>query len=105
MDRNRNDVKISRLMFAEWLLQNEQAIISIDELRFYLWLSRSRGRARQGQRALRLVGARKGPHSGFILAVSNQHGVIHHMIHNGYTNIDRFNLFMKETSVAAGDNV
>ena len=27
------------------------------------------------------------------------------MIHNGVTNIKRFNLFMEETSVAAGDNV
>ena len=27
------------------------------------------------------------------------------MIHNGGTNIERFNLFMEEISVAAGDNV
>ena len=27
------------------------------------------------------------------------------MIHNGVTNIERFNLFMEETSVAAGDNL
>ena len=27
------------------------------------------------------------------------------MIHNGGTNIEWFNLFMEETSVAAGDNV
>ena len=27
------------------------------------------------------------------------------MIHNGGTNIERFNIFMEETSVAAGDNV
>ena len=94
MDRNRDDVKISRLMFTEWLLQNEQEIISIDESGFHLWLSRSRGRARQGQRALRIVGARKGSHFSFILAVSNQRAVIHHMIHNGGTNIERFNLFI-----------
>ena len=92
-------------MIAEWLLQNEQEIISVYEQGFYLWLSRSRGRARQGQCALRIVGARKGPHFSSILAVSNQRGVIHHMIHNGGTNIERFNLFMEETSVAAADNV
>ena len=78
VDRNRDDVKMSRLMFAEWLLQNEQEIISIDESGFHLWLSRSRGRTRRGQRALRIVGA----HFSFILALSNQRGVIHHMIHN-----------------------
>ena len=54
---------------------------------------------------LRIVGARKGPHFSFILAVLNQRGVIHHMIYNAGTNIERFNLFMEETSVAAGDNV
>ena len=31
-------------------------LLSINESGFYLWLSRSRGRARQGQRALRIVG-------------------------------------------------
>ena len=87
VDGNCNDVKMSRLVFAEWLLQNEQEIISIDESGFHLWLSRSRGRPSQGQRALRIVGARKGPHFNFILAVSNQCGVIYHMIHNGGTNI------------------
>ena len=34
-----------------------------------------------------------------------QSGVIRHMIHNGGTNIEQFNLFMEETSVEAGDNV
>ena len=32
-------------------------------------------------------------------------GVIHHTIHNRGNNIERFNLFMEETSVAAEDNV
>ena len=71
MDRNRDDVKMSRLLFAEWLLQNEQEIIPINESGFHLWLSRSRGRARQVQRALRIVGTRMGPHFSLILAVSN----------------------------------
>ena len=79
--------------------------LSINESGFHLWLSRSRGRTRQGQRALRIVGARKGPHFSFILAVSNQRGDIHHMIDNGGTNIERFILLMKEISVAAEDNV
>ena len=105
MDRNRNDVKMSRLVFAEWLLENEQEFAFIDKSGFHLWLSRSRGRARPGQRALRIVDARKGPHFSFILAVSIQRGVIHHMIHNGGINIERFILFMEETLVAAGDNV
>ena len=36
VDRNRDDVKMLRLMFAEWLLQNEREIISIDESGFHL---------------------------------------------------------------------
>ena len=97
MDRNRDDVKMS-FMFVEWPLQNEQETISIDESGFHLWLSRSRGRAaRQGQRVLlRRVGARKGPHFSLIRAISNQRAIIHHMIRNGGTNIERFNLFIEE---------
>ena len=61
------------------------------------------GRARQGQGALWIVGARKGPHFSLILAVSTWSYSLYDS--QGGTNIKRFNLFMAETSVAAGDNV
>ena len=104
LDRSCDNIKMSRLMFTEWLLQNELEIIAINELGFHLWLSRSCGQPRQGQCALRIVGARKGPHFSFILVASNQCGVIHYMILNGSTNIEWFNHFI-ETLVTAGDNV
>ena len=77
--------------------------IFIDESGFHLWLSRTRGRAVRGQRAVRVVGARKGPHFSLILAVSNQRGIIHHSFHTGGTTIDRCNLFLEECSVQAGE--
>jgi len=103
-DRNSDQVKAARQMYAEWLLQNEQEIIFVDESGFHLWLSRTRGRAVRGQRAVRVVGARKGPHFTLILAVSNQRGVIHRSFHTGGTTIERFNGFLEDWSLQAGDN-
>ena len=61
-DRNSDVVKLARQQHAEWLLQNEEEIILIDESGFHLWLSRTRGRAVRGQRAVRVARARKGTH-------------------------------------------
>ena len=63
------------------------------------------GKARTANSHEWLALERKRPHFSFILAASIQRGVIHHMIHNGGTNIERFSLFMEETLVAAGDNI
>lgn len=95
-NRNSDHVKEARQLYGEWLLQNDGEIIFIDESGFHLWLSRTRGRAVRGQRAVRIVGARKGPHFSLILAVSNERGIIHHSFHTGGTNIERFNLFFRE---------
>ena len=57
---------------AEWTRNYLYRWIGISSLVIQL----SRGRARQEERALRIVGTRKGPHFNFILVISNQRGVI-----------------------------
>ena len=106
VDRNREDVKLARREFAEWLVQahgaNEE-IIYVDESGFNLWLARTRGRARVGQRAVRIVGSRKGPNFTCILAISNIRGVIHHEFRAGGTRIDNFNAFITRAAELVGD--
>lgn len=108
-ERNRDDVKISRRHYAEWLNivggeENLRELIFVDESGFHLWLARTRGRAPIGQRAVRIVGGRKGPHFSLIIAISNVRGLLYHDIFEGGTNHQRFNAFMETASQAAGDN-
>ena len=42
-ERNRDDVKMARRLYAEWLLDNQSELIYIDESGFYLWTSRTKG--------------------------------------------------------------
>ena len=54
-NRNSEEVKLARREYAEWLVQahgHNEEIIFIDESGFNLWLARTRGRARVGQRAV-----------------------------------------------------
>lgn len=95
-DRNRVDVKLARKAHAEWLLAEDPHLIYIDESGFNLWTSRTRGRSPRGQRASRVVGARRCPNFTLILAVSSQRGRVHHFIHNGGTTADVFNAFLSE---------
>ena len=74
-ERNRDDVKHARRIHCEWLLQGQEGdlaeLLYTDEAGFNLWMARTRGRAPQGQRAVRIVGGRRGPNFTIILAVSN----------------------------------
>ena len=95
-ERNRADVKLARKTHVEWLIAEDPHIIYIDESGFNLWTSRTRGRSLRGQRAQRVVGARRCPNFTLILAVSSQRGRIHHAIHNGGTNAEVFNSFLTD---------
>ena len=103
--RNRDDVKMARRIYAEWLMEFNEEILFVDESSFHLWLSRTQGRARRGTRATRVVNGRRGPHFSIIIAVSNRRGLVHHTVHNGGTMQELFNNFLEKTSVAAGDDV
>lgn len=95
-ERNRVDVKLARKAHAEWLIAEDPHLIYIDESGFNLWTNRTRGRSQRGQRAQRMVGARRCPNFTLILAVSSQRGRVHHSIHNGGTNADNFNAFLTQ---------
>ena len=74
-------MKDGRKIFAQRRLENcSQEVVSIDEAGFNLWLSRSRGRAPKGQRAVRVVGGRTGQNFTLIIVVSNQRGLLKHDI-------------------------
>ena len=87
-DRNRSDLLQARRECGTWLLNvvngiNVRELIFVDESGFNLWLPRTRGRARRGQRALRIVGGSRGPNFTLILAVSNRRGIIYHSFYEG----------------------
>ena len=107
-DRNREDIKESRRQYAVWLNElqgrpEQPEIVFIDESGFNLWLARTRGRARAGQRAVRTVGGRKGPNFICIMAVSNTRGLIHTEFLDGGTNGAVFVNFLEEVSMRLGD--
>ena len=98
----------ARREYGTWLLNvvngiNVRELIFVDESGFNLWLSRTRGRARRGQRAVRFVGGSRGPNFTLILAVSNRRGIAHHSFFEGATNADRFNAWLRDASAAAGN--
>ena len=109
-DVNCKDITHARREYGEWIIQawNEpdHEMIFIDESAFNLWLSRTRGRARQGGRAVRIVGdsrCSKGANFTLILAVSNTRGHIHHAVFHGGTNADHFNNWLRRVSEVAGN--
>ena len=84
-DWNHEDVLHGRRAFAEWMLtlDDDIEVVFIDESGFNLWLARTRGRARRGDRAVRIVAARRGPNFSCKLAVSATPGVILADFHAG----------------------
>ena len=106
VDRNRDDVKNRRAEYANWYIQTIHAnhppdLVFVDESGFNLWTSRTRGRARRGERAVRVVAGQRGRNFTLILAVG-EHGVVHTQIFEGGTTIDRFNTWLEAASIAAG---
>ena len=74
-ERSRPDVKEGWRILAQWLLhESGREIISVDEIGYNLWISRTRGRAPKGMRAVRVVGGRAGGNFSLIVALSNIRG-------------------------------
>ena len=67
--------------------------------------ARSRqGRALRGDRAYRQVSGQKGHNISIVLAVSSTFGLVHHSMHIGGTNRERFQVFLTECAQnVAGD--
>ena len=65
-------------------------MVFVDEFGFNLRLSRTRGRAHRGERAVRVVNGQRGRNFTLILAVSTE-GVRHTDFYEGEVTADRFN--------------
>jgi len=106
-DRNRHDVKMARAAHVEWYTlpvnsNHPPEMVFVDESGFNLWLSRTRGRAHRGERAVRVVNGQRGQNFTLILAVSTE-GVRHIDFYEGEVTADRFNTWLEAASIAAGE--
>ena len=69
---NQQAVKVERREFFEWLMNEglQQNLVFQDETGFNLWTVRTRGRARRGEAAVRILGGQRGQNVTVLLAVS-----------------------------------
>ena len=106
-ERNSARVKAMRNDYARWLLNEGVAmeLVYIDEAGINLWVRRTRGRARRGERAVRVVGGQRGRNFTVTFAISNRRGLVHHEIFEGGMTSDRFNNFLEATSRACQNPV
>lgn len=97
LQRNTVAVKEARLAFAQWIIQLpiNTEIIFIDEAGLNLWMKRTRGRARRGERAVRVVGGARGNNFTMTFAASPATGLIHHDLQQGGMNQQRFHRFLQ----------
>ncbi|GFO13938.1 Tc1 transposase-like protein [Plakobranchus ocellatus] len=100
-ERNSERTKAQRRDFATWLLQNAQRynFIYIDEAGINIWTKRTRGRARRGDRAVRIVQGRRGQNLTMTFAINVLNGLVYHELHQGGMTVERFNQFLLETSL------
>ena len=73
-------------------------MIFVDEAGINLWLKRTRGRARRGERAVRVVEGRRGHNLTITFAVSARAGLIHHDLFQGGMTAERSNGFLNHGS-------
>lgn len=106
-ERNTTRVKDLRNAYARWLLGEGVAmeLVYIDEAGINLWVRRTRGRARRGDRAVRVVGGQRGRNFTVTFAVSNRRGLVHHEIFDGGMTSVRFSAFLEATSRECHDQV
>ena len=98
-ERNSERTKTQRRDFTTWLLQNAQRFnfIYVDKAGINLWTKRTRGRARRGDRAVRVVYAGLNLTTTFAVNVTN--GLVHHQMHQGRMTAERFNQFLEDVSL------
>ena len=71
-ERNSDATKEQRFEYCQWLMGNIQRfdLIFVDEAGINLWLKRTRGRARRGERAVRVAQGHNGHNLTMTFAVS-----------------------------------
>ena len=105
-ERDSDKTKRLRLEFTVWMMNPgiNKELIYIDEAGFYLWTKRTRGRGKLGQRAVRVVAGRRGSSLTMTFAVSNRRGLVHHDLIQGGMNGERFNQFLEQIPLVAGQD-
>ena len=61
----------------------QQNLVFEDEMGFNIWTARTRGRAKRGEPAVRIVEGQRGSNITVLLAVSPNLGLVHHAIRDG----------------------
>ncbi|GFR66537.1 DDE superfamily endonuclease [Elysia marginata] len=101
-ERNSERTKAQRRDFAMGLLDNAQRYNSftnyIGEAGINVWTKRTRGRARQGDRAVRIVQERRGQNLTMTFAVIVMNGLVHHELHLVGMTAERFSQLLHFTS-------
>ena len=98
--RNAINVKNGRLDFAQWKKQDgvQMEMIFIDEAGINLWCKRTRGRAKQRERAVRVVGDVRGQNLTMTFAVSATNGIVHYDLFQGGMYGHRFCRFLEDAA-------
>ena len=76
----------ARKEYAEWMMSQgirHPCLIYLDEFGFNIWTARTQGRSPVGARAIRTVSGQRGRNVTLCLAMSPQHGYVHHKIFAG----------------------
>ena len=83
--------KEKRRTYAQWLtnLPPTSHIIYIDECGFNVFQRRHQGRATVGQRVRRIANGTRGRNINLIMAISSEHGLLHHELKQATINHER----------------
>ena len=89
----------------EWMVDfgSQLHLLYADETGFNVWTSRTRGRSRIGQPAVRQVEGQRGRNITVALAVSPRHGLIHSKITQGGMTQEVYSEFLSEISALMED--
>ena len=79
-------------------------VIYIDESGFNIWTQRTRGRARVGERAVRVVNGQRGESMTLILAILVTNGIEKSQFYGGGTTKERFVTFLHDLEETVGDS-
>ena len=107
LERNRDETKEGRRRFADWLMNdgiNRQELIFIDEAGINLYCARTRGRARRGERAVRVVNGRRGGNLTLCLCISNTRGLVLHELMEGGMTADKFVNIVNNVATSCADD-
>ena len=107
VERNLPRIKMDRQVYAEWLLGlgagARANLLFMDEAGFNLHTSRTRGRARVGERAVRQVLGARGRNLNLILTISPQGGIVYYEMVVGSINAEVMAHYLYNLSEVIGE--